>query len=243
MAGEPAISAFGDAAILIELEPLGATAEPVADRLDDRGAALLASTAAAQALASRIRSATERLAGFGAAVPAASSVVVHLDSTDASAGMDGAIDVVRRIVEGFDAETAGWPPGGSTLEVPVRYGGADGPDLDAVAELTGLSRSAVVELHASTAHRVLFLGFAPGFGYLGPLPASLNVARRASPRIRVPAGSVAIAGQHTAIYPVESPGGWQILGRTSAAMWDPRRSSPALVEPGMVVRFVPDGAS
>jgi KipI family sensor histidine kinase inhibitor len=243
MAGEPAISAFGDAAILVELEPLGAPGDGVADRPDDLGAALLASTAAAQALASRIRSATERLAGFGAAVPAASSVLVHLDPTGTSGGVDGGIVVVRRIVEGFDAETAGWPPGRRTLEVPVRYGGADGPDLDAVADLTGLSRAAVVELHASTAYRVLFLGFAPGFGYLGPLAASLDVARRASPRVRVLAGSVAIAGQHTAIYPVESPGGWHLLGRTSVTMWDPRRSPPALVEPGMMVRFVPEAPS
>ncbi|HEV2005865.1 MAG TPA: 5-oxoprolinase subunit PxpB, partial [Candidatus Limnocylindrales bacterium] len=176
------------------------------------------------------------------AVPAASSVLVHLDPTGASTGLDGAVEVVRGIVEGFDATAAGWPPGTSTLEVPVRYGGADGPDLDAVAELSGLSRCAVIELHASTAYRVLFLGFAPGFGYLGPLPAGLIGPRRASPRVRVPAGSVAIAGQHTAVYPVESPGGWQLLGRTSAAMWDPRRSPPALLEPGMLVRFVPEGS-
>jgi KipI family sensor histidine kinase inhibitor len=225
MAGEPAISAFGDAAILVEL--------------DEPGAPLLASAAAAQALAAGIRSSTERLTGFGAAVPAASSVLVHVHPSGAG-GMDDAIEVLRAIVGAFDLAASGWPPGGTTLEVPVRYGGADGPDLDAVGELTGLSRAAVVELHASTAYRVLFLGFAPGFGYLGPLPASLTVARRASPRIRVPAGSVAIAGHHTAIYPVESPGGWHILGRTSASMWDPRRSPPALLEPGMVVRFVPE---
>jgi KipI family sensor histidine kinase inhibitor len=248
MAGEPAISAFGDAAILVELEPLATAGEPAAGeagagRPTDPGAALLASTAAAQAMASRIRSATEELAGFGAAVPAASSVLIHVDPTGASGGIDRAIDALRRIVEGFDVGTAGWPPGGSTLDVPVRYGGADGPDLDAVAELTGLGRSAVVELHASIEYRVLFLGFAPGFGYLGPLPAGLVLPRRASPRVGVPAGTVAIAGQHTAIYPVESPGGWQILGRTSLAMWDARRSPPALLEPGMVVRFVPERSS
>jgi KipI family sensor histidine kinase inhibitor len=214
----------------------------VGGRLDDP-AALLASTAAAQALAARIRSGTEGLVAFGAAVPAASSVVIHLDPTDGSdgiGGMDGALDVVRWILEGFDASTAGWPPSATTVEIPVRYGRADGPDLDAIAELKGMRPSALVELHASTAYRVLFLGFAPGFGYLGPLPETLNVPRRASPRVRVPAGSVAIAGQHTAIYPVESPGGWHVLGRTTAAMWDPRRSPPALLEPGMLVRFVPE---
>jgi KipI family sensor histidine kinase inhibitor len=223
--GGPAISAFGDAAILVDL--------------DDPVASLLASSAAAQALASRIRSATAGLSPFGAVVPAASSVLVHLTSTGAD--VRAAIAILERIVATFDSTESAWPPGDSTVEVPVRYGGADGPDLDAVADLTGLSRAAVVELHASTVYRVLFLGFAPGFGYLGPLPAGLIVPRRASPRVRVPARSVAIAGPYTAIYPIESPGGWQILGRTTAAMWDPHRASPALLEPGMVVRFVPEG--
>jgi KipI family sensor histidine kinase inhibitor len=231
MAGGPAISAFGDAAILVELN---------ADPGEDHAVSLLASTAAAQALASRIRSATAALPGFGAAVPAASSVLVHLAST--GAGLEAAIEVLRQVVDSFDATASDWPPGASALEVPVRYGGADGPDLAAVADLTGLSPAAVVELHASTVYRVLFLGFAPGFGYLGPLPAGLIVARRASPRVRVPAGSIAVAAQYTAIYPVESPGGWHILGRTTTSMWDPGREPPTLLQPGMVVRFVPEGS-
>ena len=88
--------------------------------------------------------------------------------------------------------------------------------------------------------RVLFLGFSPGFGYLGPLPAALVVPRRATPRTRVPAGSVAIAGPHAAVYPVESPGGWHLLGRTAMQLWDPRRTPPATLRPGDRVRFVPE---
>jgi KipI family sensor histidine kinase inhibitor len=244
MGGRPSISAFGDAAILVELDsqatgaPLVADGSSTAGAVDMVGSSLLASTAAAQALASRIRSATVSLPDFGASVPAASSVLVHLSS--ASAGVEDAIEVVRQIVEGFDAASSAWPSDAPTIDVPVRYGGADGPDLDAVANRLGLTHSAVVELHASTVYHVLFLGFAPGFGYLGPLPAGLIVPRRASPRVKVPAGSVAIAGQHAAIYSVESPGGWQILGRTTTRMWDPDRWPPALLEPGMLVRFVPE---
>jgi KipI family sensor histidine kinase inhibitor len=133
-----------------------------------------------------------------------------------------------------------WSTDVPPLEIPVRYGGADGPDLDAVAELTGLSAAEVVELHAAAPLRVLFLGFAPGFGYLGPLPAALVVPRRATPRTRVPPGSVAIAGPHAAVYPVESPGGWHLLGRTSLALWDPNRTPPATLRPGDRVRFVPE---
>lgn len=248
MTGRPAISAFGDAAILIDLEPEEASAGSATRKPDARsaggatleagGAALLAMTAAAQALAARIRSATAAEPGFGAVVPAAASVLVHLDHARGSTTIDVAIDVVRRIVDGLEEAASGWPSGGSILDIPVRYGGADGPDLESVAALSGLSQSQVMELHSSAVYRVLFLGFAPGFGYLGPLPAALVLPRRASPRIHVPPGSVAIAGQHTAIYPVGSPGGWHLLGRTSVPMWDPQRSPPAVLEPGGLVRFV-----
>ena len=99
---------------------------------------------------------------------------------------------------------------------------------------------AVVELHSSGRYRALFLGFAPGFAYLGPLPSGLVVPRRATPRTHVPAGSVAIAGGYTAVYPGQSAGGWHLLGRTDAALWDPFRDPPALLAPGDIVRFVPE---
>jgi len=222
MASGPTISPFGDAAVLVQLE----------DSTD-----VASSAATAHALASRIRAATATLAGYGAAVAGSSSVLVHIDPTDR--GTDSALALVSRIVKGFDPASAAWPATAPTLEIPVRYGGVDGPDLDEVADLTGLSRSAIVEQHASSIYRVLFLGFAPGYAYLGPLPAGLVVPRRASPRVRVPSGSVAVAGPYTAVYPIESPGGWRILGRTAISMWDAQRDPPALLQPGMLVRFVP----
>ena len=128
---------------------------------------------------------------------------------------------------------------GRLVEVPVRYGGADGPDLEDVARLHGLRPSDVVELHASVEYEAFFLGFAPGFAYLGPLPASLVTPRLDVPRPRVPAGSVAIAGAQSAIYPTDTPGGWRLIGRTDLRPWDVTRDPPALILPGDRVRFVP----
>jgi KipI family sensor histidine kinase inhibitor len=121
-------------------------------------------------------------------------------------------------------------------EIPVRY---DGPDLAAVAELTGLTVSEVIDVHAGAAYTVGWLGFSPGFGYLRGLDPALHVPRLAVPRIQVPEGSVAIAGPVTAVYPSASPGGWRLLGRTSVRLWDPDRDPPAVLAPGMRVRFRP----
>ena len=128
---------------------------------------------------------------------------------------------------------------GRLVEVPVRYGGADGPDLDEVARLHDLRAEDVVEIHAGAEYDAFFLGFAPGFAYLGPLPASIVTPRLDVPRPRVPAGSVAIAGAQTAVYPTETPGGWRLIGRTDARLWDASRQEPALIRPGDRVRFVP----
>ncbi|MFM6848483.1 MAG: carboxyltransferase domain-containing protein, partial [Terrabacter sp.] len=122
-----------------------------------------------------------------------------------------------------------------TVEVAVRY---DGADLDEVGRLTGLSRDQVVEAHTGTPWRVGFGGFAPGFAYLVGGDPRLRVPRRGDPRTRVPAGSVALAGEFSGIYPQESPGGWQLLGTTDAVLWDVDRQPPALLTPGMTVRFV-----
>jgi KipI family sensor histidine kinase inhibitor len=175
-------------------------------------------------------------AGWGAPIPAYDSVLVpfdpdRLDATDAEARLRACLRAARK----GDAtdET------GRLHRIQVRYGGADGPDLDAVADRLGLVPAQVVELHASVDYRVFMLGFAPGFGYLGRLPVELMVPRRDQPRPRVPAGSVAIAGWQTAIYPSSTPGGWHLIGRTDAVIWDARRSPPALFGAGDHVRFEP----
>jgi KipI family sensor histidine kinase inhibitor len=132
------------------------------------------------------------------------------------------------------ASTADAAPG-RLHRIPVRY---DGADLAEVADLVGLSTVQVVRRHASAEYTVAFLGFAPGFGYLTGLDPILRVPRRATPRERVPAGAVAIAGEHTAVYPRPTPGGWRLLGRTDASVFDPLRDPPALLAPGDRVRFV-----
>ncbi len=125
------------------------------------------------------------------------------------------------------------------IEIPVVYGGEVGPDLQEVARLTDMTEKQVVELHASVNYTVYFLGFQPGFPYLGGLPEALQVPRRTDPRLRVTAGTVGIGGGQTGIYPLETPGGWQLIGRTALCLFDPSRPSPALLAPGDCVRFVP----
>lgn len=149
--------------------------------------------------------------------------------------------------ERFARDLASWrvePPqreGREPVEIPVVY---DGPDLDEVAALWGVPAGEVAALHSRTAFRVAFCGFAPGFGYLTGLPERLHVPRRTTPRTRVPAGAVALAGPYTGVYPRPSPGGWQIVGRMPdpGALWDPAREPAALLVPGTPVRFVAVGA-
>jgi KipI family sensor histidine kinase inhibitor len=135
---------------------------------------------------------------------------------------------------------AGWTPTdapapGGLVEVPVTY---DGPDLDFVAEAWGTDRAGVVARHTGVEYVAAFCGFAPGFSYLSGLPADLAVPRLESPRSKVPAGSVGLAGTWCGVYPTASPGGWRLLGRTEATLWDQSREQPALLAPGTRVRFV-----
>ena len=127
---------------------------------------------------------------------------------------------------------------GSTVEIPICYDGAFGPDLDAVADAHGLRPADVIQRHVRPLYRVYFLGFLPGFAYLGGLLPSLVTSRRSTPRTAVPAGSVGIAGAQTGVYPLESPGGWQIIGRTPMCLFDPEREPPALLRTGDRVKFV-----
>jgi KipI family sensor histidine kinase inhibitor len=222
--GSPTFEPIGDAGLLVTFAeaPDAATAER------------------AQAVAAAIHRARTILPAIGRPVPAAASILVPFDPLEVT--LEDVIGVARSAVADVRARPASGDrstEAAMAIEIPVRYGGAEGPDLDTVADLLGLRPTDVIELHASARYRVLFLGFAPGFGYLGGLPAALVTARRDSPRERVPAGSVGIAGEHTGVYPLAMPGGWQLIGRTDIALFDPDRPEPALLRPGATVRFVP----
>ena len=228
MNDEPArIVAFGDAAVLVTL---GGTLDAGLNR---RVRAVAAAVEARRSAGARLGRAVAAHAGVlvpfdplelapSAARELVAGVVAAADAGGAEAGSDDAAAIPLRI-----------------HEIPVRYGGAEGPDLDATAALLGLTSAEVVEAHAGTTYEVFFLGFAPGFGYLGPLPEALEAPRLETPRPRVPAGSVSIAGRQTAVYPSARPGGWRLIGRTETRVWDVRRDPPALFAPGDRVRFIP----
>ncbi|MFI7504857.1 5-oxoprolinase subunit PxpB [Streptomyces sp. NPDC049687] len=150
--------------------------------------------------------------------------------------LDGVDDPVRLTSELTSADVPPAPPHArEVIELPVRY---DGPDLADVAAHWGVSEREVARIHAGTEFRVAFCGFAPGFGYLTGLPPRYDVPRRATPRTAVPAGSVALAGPYTGVYPRSSPGGWQLIGSTDVVLWDHARVPAALLSPGTRVRFV-----
>jgi len=128
-------------------------------------------------------------------------------------------------------------PEPKTLEIPVVYGGEYGPDMEWVARYHNIRVEEVIQLHTGTTYQVYMIGFMPGFPYMGELPESLATPRRETPRTVIPQGSVAIAQRQTGIYPVESPGGWQILGRTPLKLFNPHHSPPTLLEMGDVVQF------
>ena len=184
------------------------------------------STAAVQALHAEIlrRRDAGHLPGVTEIVPAARTVLLDGLDTPAALARDLPTWTIPPVT----------PADGPLIEVPVRY---DGADLAAVAEHWGVS--SVAEAHAAIEYRVAFCGFAPGFGYLTGLPARYHVPRLATPRTVVPAGAVAVAGEYTGVYPRPSPGGWLLIGRTDAVLWDPSREPAALFAPGVRVRFVP----
>lgn len=166
------------------------------------------------------------------------------------------VDVVpgdRTLLVGFDGTDAGEAAARAAIEaaamhpatatgprrhvIPVRYGGDDGPDLGEVAALAGRSPEALVGLHTGRDHEVLFIGFAPGFPYIGGLAPELVLPRLATPRTITPAGSVAIAEAYTGIYPAGLPGGWRVIGRTETQLFDPAADPPVTLLPGDIVRF------
>jgi inhibitor of KinA len=185
------------------------------------------------------------LVGVRDVVPTYRSVAVHFDPlrTDFNA----LTDLLER--EGRGSDDAGPPKGGPhaaqhhttrrEVRIPVCYGGEFGPDLAAVAARANLTESDVIRRHASPSYRVFMMGFLPGFTYLGIVDAAIAAPRHSTPRLRVPAGSVGIAGSQTGIYPLETPGGWQIVGRTPLRLFDLARPEPFLLETGDAVRFYP----
>lgn len=180
-----------------------------------------------QALALYAALRTAALPGVVDLVPAARTVLIRLDPAVTSP------EQVRKATAGLPLDGPR-RAGAGTVEIPVRY---DGPDLADVARHTGLSPDEVVARHTGSRWTVAFAGFAPGFGYLTGGDPRLDVPRRDSPRTRIPAGSVGLAGRFSGVYPSDSPGGWQLIGRTTLRLWDLDRPEPALLVPGAEVVF------
>lgn len=178
-----------------------------------------------------------RLPGLRDVVPSYAAVLIHYDPVQLSyRELESLCLSLAR-----QAEAQPLPPA-RTLLLPVAYGGPFGPDLEEVARLCGTTPEEVIRLHSAPDYLVYFLGFTPGFPYLGGLDPRLRVPRLPRPRPRVPAGSVAIGGEQTGIYPVESPGGWRVIGRTPVPLYRPGPPPSVLLEPGCYVRFVPISA-
>jgi len=132
-------------------------------------------------------------------------------------------------------------PEPSVINIPVLYGGDYGPDIDEVAKLNNLSPEEVILIHSSVTYPVYMIGFTPGFCYLGGLDDRISAPRKKNPGLNIPAGSVGIAGNQTGIYPIDSPGGWQIIGRTPVNLFDPGRKPEFLISAGDCVKFYPVG--
>jgi len=184
-------------------------------------------------LASRLRDRNAR--GVRDIAPGYCTVGVHYDplQTDLAA-LEQAIEREFAALASLEAVAAR-----PAIEIPVNYGGDYGPDLDAVATHAGCSTAEVIKRHSERTYRVYMLGFVPGFAYMGRVDPSLAAPRHRVPRERVRAGSVGIAGLQTGVYPVESPGGWQLIGHTTTVMFDAARDQPSLLAAGDLVRFVP----
>lgn len=204
---------LGETAVVLELEP------PV--------------TLASQKRIWRLAQRVVELPNVVDVIPGMNNVTVVLADPQ-----ERALDAIERLQRWWE-ESEALEPESRFIEIPVVYGGAAGPDLPVVAEHSRLSERQVVELHASTEYVVWFLGFQPGFPYLGGLPEALHTPRRAEPRLSVPAGTVGIGGEQTGIYPLATPGGWQLIGHTPLALFNPDNNDPVLLRPGDRVRFVP----
>jgi antagonist of KipI len=187
----------------------------------------------AVSLADRLTHRSRR--GLLDAIPGARTLFVVFDPRLERRG--ALLDRVRQLAR----EREGAPPESRRFRIPVAYGGENGPDLALLARERGISPDEFARRHAASEYSVAFIGFSPGFPYLSGLPAELAAPRRSSPRARVPAGSVAVGGAYTAIYPEDTPGGWQLIGRSAVRLFDSAASPPALLRPGDRVSFEPIG--
>lgn len=204
------------------IRPMGEAALLIECTLDDVAAANAHALALAEALPAEWHP-----------LPAIRSVLIRFDPLRDA--YDEVQSRVRRALAGIAPHAL---PAGRQVTIPVRYGGEHGPDLEDAAHWLGLAPDELIARHTAQPWRVMMIGFAPGFPYIGPLPASLTLPRRATPRAAVPAGSVAIAAGMTGIYPSQLPGGWHLIGRTEVVLFDPTREPPALLQPGDRVQFV-----
>jgi KipI family sensor histidine kinase inhibitor len=200
----------------------------------------VAANRSARDFAARI--AAENLPYVTGIVPAMTTVGIHyaphrvpLDNTSL-APYDALVEALNSLLKTVDATQEA---ARRVVEIPVCYGGEHGPDLGEVAHACGLSEHAVIELHSGALVDVMMLGFAPGHPYLGMLDTRLSPARRATPRTAVTPGSIGLANRQSVIYPLTLPGGWNLIGRTPLALFDPAREAPCLVNAGDQVRFVP----
>jgi inhibitor of KinA len=191
---------------------------------------VVASPAEAQAAAEALRSTGRWIE----VVPGMDSVVVRFDSAT--------VDVETAVAAFQEALAEGLPPledVDETVEIPVAYGGAAGPDLEGLCQKVGMTEDELIAVHAGGEHRVEMLGFTPGFAFIGGLDERLRVPRRSEPRQFVPPGSVGIAGAYTGIYALGSPGGWTLIGRTTLPLFDADSEQPFALRAGMRVRFRP----
>ena len=176
----------------------------------------------------------QHIEGVTDLIPAFASLLINYDPR-----VIGYKDLKTRIEELLKIEVSEEAGDARVFEIPVCYGGEYGPDIANIAENAGISEQEVIDIHCSKDYLIYMLGFLPGFVYLGGLDERIHTPRLANPRISIPAGSVGIAASQTGIYPLNSPGGWQLLGMTPVKTYDPERETPILVEAGDYIRFVP----
>ena len=172
--------------------------------------------------------------GIIESVPTYRSVTVHYDPC--TVRYENLIPKLKKIVDGIDVSAL---PEGDVIEIPVLYGGEEGPDIQFVATHNNLSIKEVIDIHTSGLYLIYMLGFTPGFTYLGGMSDKIVTPRLKVPRVSIPAGSVGIADSQTGIYPLQSPGGWQLIGRTPVKMYDPERAEPILPKAGQYIKFYP----